>query len=284
MHCSEELEPFSVAAEQNTRGLLKAFHESLGAGPFLRDDDIHIPLFTSVLDRAREEVKYSFDFDGVVILVSDVELHYLFLGKLDGKMVSSHWHLLKKHLDLQQYSADGVSVLHKSMGTVLALVDGGYFLNLTCIPANSDCAHPMFKNKLMVKGHAMVLLSTVYKSFGDHLKTLFFWMVGLSMSSTDNLTNLGRMDILPKDQTSILELFNQVILSVSNDLDMAIIVTMTNFSQKDEREFDLGCLINSEGVCDVSYHAACTVCPVDPSVDLLWSRCGLQEVVGTLGT
>ncbi len=85
---SGELKPFSVAAEQNNCGLLKAFHESPGAGPFLQDDDIHIPLFASVLDRAEEEVKYSFDIDGVMILVSDVscikaKLHYLFVGKLD---------------------------------------------------------------------------------------------------------------------------------------------------------------------------------------------------------
>ncbi len=103
-----------MAAEQNTHGLLKAFHESPGAGPFLRDDDIHIPLFTSVLDRAREEVKYSFDFDGVVILVSDVsyikaELHYLFVGKLDRSKVSNHWHLLKKHLNLRMGSVCSVS-------------------------------------------------------------------------------------------------------------------------------------------------------------------------------
>ncbi len=69
-----------MAAEQNTRGLLKAFQESLGAEHFLRDDDIHAPLFASVLDRAREEVKYCFDFNGVRILGSDVyikaKLHY----------------------------------------------------------------------------------------------------------------------------------------------------------------------------------------------------------------
>ncbi len=100
----------------------------------------------------------------------------------------------------------------------------------------------------------------------------------------NNLNNLGKMNILKKDQTFILELFKQAILSVNDDLDMAIIVNMTKFGQKDEREFDLGCLINTEGVCNVSYHAACTVCPLDPSVDILWSRCGLQEVVGTWGT
>ncbi len=289
MHCSEELQPFSVAAEQNTRGLLKAFHESPVAGPFLRCDDIHIPLFASVLDRAEEEVKYSFDIDGVVILVSDVscikaELHYLFVGKLDGSKVSNHWHLLKKHLNLRQYSADGVSALHKSMGTVLALVDGGYFLNLTCVPANPDRAHPMLKDELIVKAHTMGLLNAVYKSFGNSLKTLSVEDMERPTIQKNNLNNLGKMNILKKDQTFILELFKQAILSVNDDLDMAIIVNMTKFGQKDEREFDLGCLINTEGVCNVSYHAACTVCPLDPSVDILWSRCGLQEVVGTWGT
>ncbi len=117
----------------------------------------------------------------------------------------------------------------------------------------------------MVKAHAMGLVNAVYKSFGDRLMTLSVEDMERPTIQKNNLNNLGRMNILPKDQTFILELFNQAILSVNNDLDMAIIVTMTEFGQKDEREFDLGC-------------------PVDPSVDLLWSRSGLQEVVGTRGT
>ncbi len=94
------------------------------------------------------------------------------MGKLEGLKVSNHWHFVKKHLHLRQYSAGGFSALRKSKGTALVLVDGGYFLNLTCVPPNPDRAHPMFKNELMVKAHAIGLLNALYKSFGVRLKTL----------------------------------------------------------------------------------------------------------------
>ncbi|CAM4673911.1 unnamed protein product [Leuciscus chuanchicus] len=116
---------------------------------FLRDDSVQVPLFASIVDDASESLYYSYDFDGIVVQLAYVSyitagLHYLFVGKVDGSKVCNHWHLIKKHLDLQHYSADGVSALRKSVGIVLAFVDGGYFLILTCVPDNPNSAHPMF--------------------------------------------------------------------------------------------------------------------------------------------
>ncbi|KAI2647059.1 Prenyltransferase fsdK [Labeo rohita] len=56
-------------------------------------------------------------------------------------------------------------------------------------------------------------------------------------------------------------------------------MTITKFGQMDDREFDLSSLADTWGVVNVSYHTACNVYPIDPSVDLLWSRVGLQEVL-----
>ncbi len=136
----------------------------------------------------------------------------------------------------------------------------------------------MFKNELIVNAHAMGLLNAVYKSFGNSLKTLSVEDMERPTIQKNNLNNLGKMNILKKDQTFILELFKQANLSVNDDLDMAMIVTMTKFGQKDEQEFDLGCLINTEGVCNVSYHAACTVCPLDPSVNFFSPDVGCRRL------
>lgn len=61
--------------------------------------------------------------------------------------------------------------------------------------------------------------------------------------------------------------------------DMALLLTITKFRQKDDKSFDLMSLVN--GVVNISYHVA--VRCREPSVDLLWSRSGLLEVVGTRG-
>ncbi len=40
-------------------------------------------------------------------------------------------------------------------------------------------------------------------------------------------------------------------------------------------------LFDSEGIVNVSFHITCNIQSQDPSVDLLWSHCGLQAVVGS---
>jgi len=90
-----------------------------------------------VVDDAGESLQYTYDFDGIVDQLADVScvtagIHYLLAGKVDGMRVGNHCHILKKHLDLTKYTADGVNALRKSVGAVLGYIDGGYFLNLSC--------------------------------------------------------------------------------------------------------------------------------------------------------
>lgn len=285
---SEELPPFSVVSKQNTNGLVKEFYECPRVPMFLRDDDVHIPIFTSVVESTGEEMKYTFDLDGIVVLLRDVScikvgLHYMSVGKVDGSKVWNHWHILKKHVNLRWYPPDGVNALYKSMGIVLALVDGGYFLNMTCVPNNLDRAHPLFKNELTVKAHAIAVINTVFQSFAQRLKMLS--PKDLERPSIkNNLSNLTRMNILHCDQRFVLEVFNLAVSAISNDLDMHILMSLSKLGQKDDREFNLGALVDTEGVIIVSYHAKVNVSPLDPSIDLLWSRFGLREVVGRRGT
>lgn len=91
------------------------------------------------------------------------------------------------------------------------------------------------------------------------------------------------MNILHCDQKFVLEVFNQAVSAISNDIDMHILMSLSKFGQKDDREFNLGALVDTEGVINVSYHAGVNVSPLDPSIDLFWSRFGLQEVVGRRG-
>lgn len=286
---SEELAPFSVACEENTNGLLKEFYEHPRVSTFLSEEDIHIPIFPSVIENAAENLKYTFDLDGVVVLLSDVScikagVHYMSVGRVDVSKVSNHWHILKKHLDLRRYSTDGVNALQKCMGMVLALVDGGYFLNMTCVPNNPDHAHPMFKKDFAVKGHAVGMLNAVLQNFTERLKMLSPKDLERPSIMKSQLGYLTRMNVLHSDQKFVLEVFNQALSFVNNDVDMHILMSLSKFGQKDDREFNLGALVDPDGVMNVSYHAACNVCPVDPSIDLFWSRFGLQEVVGRRGT
>ncbi|KAL0150375.1 hypothetical protein M9458_054192, partial [Cirrhinus mrigala] len=261
----EDYEPFAVACEQNTSGLLRAFYGIRRVEDFLRDESVHVPVFASVLEEARESVRYSYDLDGIVVLLSTLSciragVHYLFVGTVDGSKLLNHWHILRKHFDLSQYNANG-----------------GIF-------SNPNRAHPMFKSEATAKAHAVGTINAVFKNFAGCLKILPPEDLARPSVQKAHLNNLGRMNVLFDDQEFILDLLTQAVLSVNQDVDMAILLTITKFGQKDGREFDLCTLVDPDGVINVSYHAACTIQAIDPSVDVLWSRCGLQEVVGARGT
>lgn len=145
------------------------------------------------------------------------------------------------------------------MAMVLALVDGGYSLNMTCAPNNSDRTHPMFKNELMAKAHAITMRNAMFQSFAQRLKMLSPKDLERPSIIKNNLRNLTRMNILHCDQKFVLEVFNQAVSAINYDLDMHILMSLSKFSQKDDREFNLGALVDTEGVINVSYHAALCV-------------------------
>lgn len=118
---SDENEPFDVASRENTKRLLTSYYSFRNTEEFLRDESVQVPLFPLIVDDASESLYYSYDFDGIVVQLADVSyitagVHYLFVGKVDGSKVCTHWHLMKKHLDLTQYSADGVRAEKKCGG------------------------------------------------------------------------------------------------------------------------------------------------------------------------
>jgi len=178
-------------------------------------------------------------------------IHYLAVGQVDGSKVSNHWNPLKKHLNLQRYSVDGIGALRKSVGTVLAFVDGGYFLNLTCVPANPNSVHPMFRSEIVAKAHAIGLINALFENFSLRMRSLPPEDLERPTIQKNNLINMGRMNILEADQAFILKQLHQSVLAVNDDLDMSIILSITKFGQKDPRTFDLGKLVHQDGVVKV---------------------------------
>lgn len=274
---------------ENTKGLMSSYFRFRTTEQFLRDESVYVPLFPTVADDAAESLQYSYDFDGIVVHLADVScvtagIHYLFARKVDGSKVCNHWHILKKHLYLKKYSADGISALRKSVGVVLGYIDGGYFLNLTCVPANPNSAHPMYKSQMVVKAHAIGLINAVFNNLSLRLRSVSPEDLERPTLQKTNLSTLGRINILNVDQQFMLQHLQQSVLAVNQDIDMAILLTITKFGQKDARRFDLSKLVSPDGIVNVSYHVACNIRAQDTSVDLLWSRSGLQEVVGQRGT
>ncbi|CAM4549396.1 unnamed protein product [Leuciscus chuanchicus] len=257
---------------------------------FLSTDSPPIPIFATVLDKACEVVRYSYDFDGVVIHLEDMSclkagLHYLFVGKVDPSKVINHSHILRKHVDLTAYTAEGVMSFRRSMGSVLAYVDGGYFLNISCVPVDPNNTAPMFRSDIMAKAHAIGMINAVYSNFTARLKGLPPRDLARASIMKNDLGNLTKMNVLAGDQRFLLDLFMSSVKDVNVDVDMGIYLTLTKFRLRDRGWFDLRRLVDTRRVADISYHVAVNIHPSsDGTVNLLWSHCGLQEVVGQRGT
>lgn len=91
------------------------------------------------------------------------------------------------------------------------------------------------------------------------------------------------MNIVGDDQAFIIGLM-YAIHQVDNNPTQKIMLFLSKFGQKEEKGLDLVTLVRRDGVKAITCHAACTLASEDPRVDLLWSRYGLQEVVGHRGS
>ncbi len=76
----------------------------------------------------------------------------------------------------------------------------------------------------------------------------------------------------------------EAIQQVDRDPTQKIVIFMSKFGQKNKQILEIASLVNKKGVNSISCHAACTLSTKDPRKDLMWSRYGLQEVVGHRGT
>ncbi|CAM4652162.1 unnamed protein product [Leuciscus chuanchicus] len=132
----------------------------------------------------------------------------------------------------------------------------------------------------MAKAHAIRAINAVFKQFSDRLQGLPPSDLSRPTIMKNDLGNLSRMNILHSNQRFILNLFQSCVNAINTDIDISIVLTLSKFGQRDQRWFDFTKLVDTYGVKDVSYHAACNVHSSDPSIDLIWSRFGLQEVVG----
>ncbi|CAM4652341.1 unnamed protein product [Leuciscus chuanchicus] len=168
---------FHFADEENTKNLLDTFYMHNNVEEFLRDEDVHIPIFPTVVDNPSETIKYAYDIDGIVIQLKDItaikaSIHYLMVGKVVGTNLQTHWHSLKKHLPLNEFGLAGISALKKTFGHTLAFVDGGYLLNICSVTAEKKHRHPVFGTEVAARANAAQVINSVFDVFTSKLKML----------------------------------------------------------------------------------------------------------------
>lgn len=279
---------FFGANDENTKNMLDAYYSHNNVEHFLKDEDLKIPLFPTTVRYPKDNLSHTFDIDGLVIQLNDItavkaRLHYLMVGKVVAPQLQIHWPALRKHLPLHEYDATGILALKKTFGHTLAFVDGGYLLHVSCITALKTNPHPIFHSDVAARANASQVINNVLHLFATKLKSLPAQELQRPTILKTNLNELKRMHILEQDQSFVLAILMQAIREVSNDPTQKLIMFMTKFGQKDESTLPIAALVHRKDVHSITCHSACTITPKDPRVDLMWSRYGLQEVVGHRG-
>lgn len=130
-----------IAAKLNTENLV-IYKDYNSVEEFLRNDTVRIPLHATTIEDPLSVVDLNYDVDGLCVELLSVEavkqgIHFLFLPMLEIHNLRNHFFLLRKHVDRTLYSKAGLEVLKNCCGTVIAHINGGYYLNLTAIPKDS---------------------------------------------------------------------------------------------------------------------------------------------------
>ncbi len=283
-----ELSSEMHTANQNTENLLDAFDRFPSVEEFLHCEDVRIPLHPMVIDNPKQSLDYMYDTDGIVIQLDKLQavtrgIHYLFLPMFQKHMLLPHYHYIKKYLNLTAFSSLGLEVLKNAVGYVIAYVNGAYHLNLTVVPINSKSPNPKLTNSWNYRDFTVSALNELVTSFREFLFVLEPNDMQRPSIQKQCVFDTAKMNVLQQDLAFILGLLDKALMNANNsDEDVFIMVSLTKFGQKQEEPLILD-FINTAHVTSMSVHTACNIKAKDPQVHILWSRYGLQDLVGVGG-
>lgn len=165
-----------------------------------------------------------------------------------------------------------------------AMVDGGYFLDLTAVPKNLIMPDPRLANLKFLRELVLEVLNGVVKAFVVKLKGLPAKEKRRPTIQKTSLSNLSSMNILEQDQEFILGLLDTCLAQTSDNHHLTIVMTVQKFGMKSEKGLELHHIVDPAYIKATSIHAACNIAAKDPTVVMMWSRSGLQDLVGYQGS
>lgn len=92
-------------------------------------------------------------------------LEFLFLPRVQNKL-KEHFFLFRKYLDSPKLSKKGFQAVRNCWGVTIGHLSGGYFVNLTAMPKDSENPSPSLLAKYRYREVAMEALNEV-KTFNS---------------------------------------------------------------------------------------------------------------------
>ena len=271
----------------NTENLLDAYQQYDAVSDFLHAD-LLIGLHATTLSHPQQLLSFSFDVDGLVVEFNKVQalqglLHYLFLPKFNSQILSPHYVYLKKHMDLSKYTSNGLTALKNCVGYQIANVDGGYHLLMTAVPSSTTDPDTRLLKKQLYSTHAVELLNSVTDDFKRLLRGLSARDKSRPTLQKQGTSNTARFNVLWQDLPFIMSLLDKAVEEANSCRFLQVMLTLNQFGQKAPNTLELTDIVDVTDVKAVSVHLAVKFVAIDYDQHILFSRYGLQDLVGARG-
>lgn len=272
----------------NTNTSLHVMRKYADINEFLHAHDT-LPIRSTPVPNASSFLDFTFDMDGICVEIEKLQglqggVHYLFLPRLCGPNLKRYFHFLKKHMDLQEFTVNGLTDLKNCVGHTRAYVDGGYHLLMMALPTDIKKPDSRLLKQDLYEIMALELLNSVVENFQQLLKILPEKEMVRPTIRKQGSFDTSTYHVLRRDATFIMNLLDRAVEGANKCHFLRVAFFLNQFGQKDLEPLDISDIMDPCQVTTVSVHFACNVRAKVCQTHILFSRCGLEELVGLNGT
>lgn len=231
----------------------------------------------------------SYDVDGLVMELKRLTgllamVHYVLLPEVQAHMLKYSYHIVKKHFDLTASTPEGIQALRNSVCHTLGYVDGGYHLSLVFLPSCLKDPDTRLFKRPWYNSHACELLNNIRHTFQFLLSQASVKDKCRPTLQKQISSETSSFHVLPQDCYYIYSLLDQAITGSTGCDFIRPALFLTRFGQKLNDNLDLTDVVAPAEVASLSVHLACTVSARDTEIHTLFSRFGLENLVGSRGS
>ena len=282
MDADEGRQSLLSTASKNSESLISCVLNEKNISEFLHRDK-HILIRPTNIIKSEQEVllNIDYDIDGIVLELKVLtaikfQIRYINLCPYSSGRLSSVFNILKKHLNLNKFKQN-LHVLRHAKGYQV-FYEHGWECYLSLIPS----AH--------LRG---VTTETQVQNISvDYFQKLVFqWRLALykllengkcrETLQKNKVSTTTKLHVLPDDQSDILQALSACIDSCPHPQGYVPYLFVFRFGERRRTNFDINDF-DKDNVTDESLHIAVTLSGTY-DIGYLWSRQGLQRIVGERG-
>lgn len=166
----------------------------------------------------------------------------------------------------------------------MAYVDGGYTLIFKALPADAQRPDTRLRQRDLYNVMALALLNEAISNFQDLLRELPPRHKSRTTVRKQGTSDTARFHVLARDKEFILSLLDRAVAKANECHFLKVVCFLNQFGQKQTEGLMMGTVVQLTRIKSISLHFACNISAQDPRTSLLFSRYGLQDLVGVRGS